>query len=68
MKAVKDDLDFELQFPIDSPTPSYKRTIKAKELWNLIVSNATLTAEPGLLMWDTMLKMLPAQSYKDVRI
>jgi ribonucleoside-diphosphate reductase alpha chain len=66
MNAVKDDQDFTLQFPVDSENPIFTRIVKAKELWNLIVETATETAEPGILMWDNILKMLPAECYKDL--
>lgn len=66
MKAVMSDSDFELKYPIDSKTPIYSRTVKAKKLWQLIIKSATTTAEPGLLMWDNIIKYMPAESYADV--
>ncbi len=52
MKAVSDDADFILRFPIDATEPRLKRKIKARELWNTIVKCAHHTAEPGLIFWD----------------
>jgi ribonucleoside-diphosphate reductase alpha chain len=49
MNAVKNDTEFELQYEGEV----YK-TIKAKTLWNQIISHAHTSAEPGLLFWDTM--------------
>ena len=49
MDAVKNDTDFDLTYEGEV----YK-TIKAKSLWNEIVSHAHSSAEPGLLFWDTM--------------
>ena len=49
MEAVKNDTDFDLRYEGEV----YK-TIKAKTLWNEIVSHAYTSAEPGLLFWDTM--------------
>jgi ribonucleoside-diphosphate reductase alpha chain len=66
MEAVEQDADFTLKFPVDSATPSYSKTIRARELWRTIVDSATRTAEPGLLMWGNIEKFLPAESYKDV--
>jgi len=63
--AVIDDTDFQLRWPIESTNPSITKTIRAKELWQLIVETATTTAEPGVLFWDTALKYLPAECYKD---
>jgi ribonucleoside-diphosphate reductase alpha chain len=52
MNALMADGDFTLRFPIDSPTPKYKKTVKAKDLWETIISCAHNTAEPGLIFWD----------------
>lgn len=65
MQAVEADEDFVLRFPIESDTPKFTTTVKAKELWDTIVNSATRTAEPGLLMWDNILKYMPAESYND---
>lgn len=52
MKAVDEDANFTLRWPIDSDDPQYKKTIKARELWNTIIECAHRTAEPGLIFWD----------------
>lgn len=52
MKAVETDSDFMLRFPIDSSNPVFKRTVKARILWNTIVTCAHNTAEPGIIFWD----------------
>lgn len=44
VKAVKEDGDYELSWK-----GQYRRTIKAKDLWNKIVENAWNSAEPGFL-------------------
>jgi ribonucleoside-diphosphate reductase alpha chain len=63
MKAVEADEDFTLHFPVGSPNPKFTKVVKAKEIWKLVVDSATKTAEPGLLMWDNIVKNLPAHSY-----
>ena len=65
MKAVENKESFTLQFPVDAQTPTHVREVQAEELWNKIVECATLTAEPGLLMWDNIINNLPAECYKD---
>ena len=66
MKAVEEDQEFVLRFPINgTTTPAFTRSIKAKELWQRIVTSATQTAEPGLLMWGNITNRLPAHEYKD---
>lgn len=47
IKAVKNDADWELVWK-----GKYRRTVKAKELWNTIVKNAYDSAEPGFLNWE----------------
>ena len=67
MSAVEAGEDFELRFPVDSDEPKHRKTVKAKELWDLMVASATKTAEPGLLMWDNICKYLPANEYKNFK-
>ena len=50
MDAVKNNSDFDLRYEGE-----VYNTIKAKTLWNKIVSHAHTSAEPGLLFWDTMI-------------
>lgn len=52
MMAVINDDNFTLRWPIESKSPTYKKVVKAKELWNTIIKCAHNTAEPGLIFWD----------------
>jgi len=47
IKAIKNDGEVELQWK-----GRYKRSIKARALWNTIVTNAYNSAEPGFLNWE----------------
>lgn len=67
LKAVKEDLDYTLQWPIDSDNPSITKVIKAKELWNTIIHSAWMRAEPGLLMWSNVTENTPADCYEDYK-
>lgn len=67
MRAVENDLDFELRWPIESPTPKFVKNVKARRIWNTIVESATQTAEPGLLMWDNICSTLPANCYPEFK-
>ena len=49
MEAVENDEDFDLKY-----NGEVYETLKAKDLWNKIISHAHSSAEPGLLFWDTM--------------
>jgi ribonucleoside-diphosphate reductase alpha chain len=49
MDAVKHDRDFDLRWG----GRTFK-TLRARELWTLIIENAHASAEPGIIFWDTM--------------
>lgn len=52
MNSVKNDSDFILQFPVNSENPIMIKKVKARDLWNKIVTAARNSAEPGLIFWD----------------
>tara|TARA_R110002020_G_scaffold6878_12_gene29212 strand:- start:15323 stop:17761 length:2439 start_codon:yes stop_codon:yes gene_type:complete len=66
MEAVENKETFTLQYPIDSDDPTHRSEVSAESLWNKIIESATMTAEPGILMWDNIVNNLPAESYSDV--
>ena len=49
MQAVQADSDFDLRWGGET-----FRTVRARELWNKIITNAHASAEPGIIFWDTM--------------
>ncbi|MEM3844408.1 MAG: adenosylcobalamin-dependent ribonucleoside-diphosphate reductase [Candidatus Parvarchaeota archaeon] len=55
MRAVENDTDFVLHFQNDQ-VPLIERKIRARDLWNEIVTSARNWAEPGLIFWDTVKK------------
>ncbi|MCX6311221.1 MAG: adenosylcobalamin-dependent ribonucleoside-diphosphate reductase [Bacteroidetes bacterium] len=63
MEAVVKNEDYNLRFPIDSETPEFTKTIKAKELWDVIIKCAHNTAEPGLIFWDRQHKYSTSSVY-----
>lgn len=65
MWAVKKNKKFKLQWPINSDNPKVVREIKARELWNVMITAVHRSAEPGLLMWDNILRELPAECYAE---
>lgn len=50
IKAIEKDLEWELSWK-----GKYKKAIKARDLWNKIVTNAYNSAEPGFLNWELVL-------------
>ena len=49
MEAVLGDTDFGLRWE-----GKVYRTVRARDLWNTIITNAHASAEPGIIFWDTM--------------
>ena len=56
MKAVVENGEYTLQYPVDAKNPTYTKTIKARTLWDKIIHNAWKSAEPGVLFWDTIIR------------
>lgn len=66
MQAVKDNTMYTQQYPVDSPNPTMKKDINARQLWNKIVFNAWKSAEPGILFWDTISQEAIPDCYSDL--
>ena len=66
MQAVVNDTEFVQRFPVDSTDPSFKKPMRARELWNKIVHNAWKSAEPGILFWDTIIRESIPDCYADL--
>ncbi len=76
MQAVKDDADWQLQFPTraavaadPSLASSVKlhKTIKAREAWDFICTRAWTTAEPGLVFMDRYNERSNTWYYENIR-
>jgi ribonucleoside-diphosphate reductase alpha chain len=52
MKAVEENQEFMLRFPVESDSPVVTKTVKARKLWKSIIHCAYNTAEPGIIFWD----------------
>ena len=52
MKAVETDSEFNLRWPVEAEQPTYSKNVRARDLWNTIISCAHNSAEPGLIFWD----------------
>lgn len=65
--AVESGDYYELSWPVDSKTPEVSSKIKAKELWNLIITAAHSMAEPGILFWDTITREGIGDCYEELK-
>ena len=59
MKAVENDETFELCFKNEKA--DVKRSIRARELWDKLVSSAHASAEPGIIFWDNVKNESPTE-------
>lgn len=66
LNAVENDLEFLLRWPIDSANPSIVKNIRAFEIWQAIIHNAWLRAEPGILFWDRIVNFNAIDCYADM--
>jgi ribonucleoside-diphosphate reductase alpha chain len=66
MQAATEGKDYVQQYPLNSENPTYKKEIKASDLWKKIVHNAWKSAEPGVLFWDTILRESVPDCYADL--
>lgn len=68
MHAVSDDVDFTLRWPVASSPADARvtRVVKARDVWNKIVRAAHASGEPGILMWDNIIRNSPADMYASV--
>jgi ribonucleoside-diphosphate reductase alpha chain len=66
MDSVINERPFVQQYPTDSDSPDYTKTIEAKTLWKKIIHNAWKSAEPGVLFWDTILNESIPDCYADL--
>lgn len=67
MLAVENDSEFTLRWPIESENPKITHKIKARELWQTIISCAHATAEPGLIFWDRQHLYSTSSIYPDFK-
>lgn len=65
LNAVEKDEEYEQRWPIDSDSPTISNMVPAKKVWNQIVKSAWKSAEPGILLWDNIIRESPADCYPD---
>lgn len=65
MQAVETNSTYVHQYPLESATPSHKKTTDAVTLWKKIIHNAWRSAEPGILFWDTIIRESIPDCYAD---
>mgnify|MGYP005840435961 CR=1 FL=1 len=66
MNAVINNEKFEQRFPVNSPNPKYSKMVDARAVWRKIYHVAWLCGEPGLMLWDNIIRESPADCYADL--
>ena len=69
MRAVENDAEYILRWPVNVPVDQakVKKNVKARELWKKIIDAAHDNAEPGILFWDTVLREGTADIYDEFK-
>lgn len=62
--TVEEQVPYEELFQLEDGT--YIKRVKAKKIWDAIVTMAHKNAEPGVLFWDNIIKESPADMYSDL--
>ena len=66
MQAAVNGTPYKQQYPVDSDQPVFTKEIDASALWKKIVHNAWKSAEPGVLIWDTIIRESVPDCYADL--
>ena len=67
MEAVESGSEFTLRWPVKAKPSDAKhmKTIVARDLWKTMMHAAWASAEPGILYWDTVLRLSMADVFAD---
>ncbi len=65
MESVESGSDYEQRFPCEGAGAGsiIRQRADASEVWEALMHAAWKSAEPGILMWDTVKRMTPADAY-----
>jgi len=65
MEAVQNNQEYEQRWPVDSASPEIVANVEASIVWDALIEGAHASAEPGVLFWDTAIRMTPSDIYED---
>jgi ribonucleotide reductase alpha subunit len=65
MDAVVKDKKYELRWPVDCENPVISQKVNAREIWEELVKSNYMSAEPGILFWDNIIRNSPADCYSE---
>src|SRR5207244_12576633 len=68
MQAVERDAEWPLQYTNAADRIAVQRVIRARELWDTLLSGARDVAEPGCLFWDTVRRFSVSDRYPEMAV
>ena len=68
MQAVERDAEWQLHYTNVADGIAVQRVIRAKELWEELLTGARDAAEPGCLFWDTIQRFSVSDRYPDMGV
>lgn len=67
MNAVRENREYEQRWPVQKNAKHVvKRMVNARDVWKKIIASAHAVGDPGLLFWDRVVEMSPADVYADL--
>jgi ribonucleoside-diphosphate reductase alpha chain len=68
MQAVEQDAEWQLQYTNAADRIAVQRVIRARELWDTLLTGARDVAEPGCLFWDTIRRFSVSDRYPEMAV
>jgi ribonucleoside-diphosphate reductase alpha chain len=68
MQAVERDAEWQLQYTNATDHIAVQRVVRARELWEELLTGARDVAEPGCLFWDTMRRFSVSDCYSGMGV
>lgn len=68
MQAVERDAEWQLQYTNAADRIAVQRVIRARELWEALLTGARDVAEPGCLFWDTVQRFSVSDRYPGMAV
>jgi ribonucleoside-diphosphate reductase alpha chain len=68
MQAVERDAEWRLHYDNPQDGIAVQRVIRARELWEALITGARDVAEPGCLFWDTIQRFSASDRYPEMAV
>ena len=68
MQAVDRDTEWRLHYENPQDGIAVQRVVRARELWEVLITGARDVAEPGCLFWDTIQRFSASDRYPEMAV